>query len=233
MWQSLQEFDCWHGELENFSSKKHHHLIMQCAISVVRNEQNEICNYIAIYTNITPLKTAQKALEHMAYYDRLTGLPNRTMLFDRLEQSFACNYRNQTLLAVCYMDLDGFKPVNDTLGHAAGDELLKAVATRLRNILRAEDTAARLGGDEFVLLINNLENKEICQLALNRVMQQIQSPFIIQGKTVQIGASIGVSFYPEHGTNADQLLRTADQAMYAIKRTGKNNIFYADSSFNV
>jgi len=206
---------------------------MQCAISVVRNEQNEICNYIAIYTNITPLKTAQKALEHMAYYDRLTGLPNRTMLFDRLEQSFACNYRNQTLLAVCYMDLDGFKPVNDTLGHAAGDELLKAVATRLRNILRAEDTAARLGGDEFVLLINNLENKEICQLALNRVMQQIQSPFIIQGKTVQIGASIGVSFYPEHGTNADQLLRTADQAMYAIKRTGKNNIFYADSSFNV
>lgn len=228
MWDSLQEYDCWHGELEDFNSKKHHRITMQCAISAVRDDDGNIRNYIAIYTNITPLKTAQRALEHMAYYDRLTGLPNRTLLFDRLEQALTYNKRNKSVLAVCYLDLDGFKPVNDTLGHEAGDELLKTVSTRMESVLRQNDTVARLGGDEFVLLISDLDTQEAVEPILQRLMSHVQESFIIQDQTVHIGVSIGVAFYPAHGEEKDQLLRAADQAMYQVKRTGKNHIVYFD-----
>lgn len=229
MWESLESYDCWHGELEEFNTKKHHQVTMQCAISVVRDDQGNITNYIAIYTNITPLKTAQRALENMAYYDRLTGLPNRSRLFERLEAAIIDNQRHHTLLAVCYMDLDGFKAVNDHLGHDAGDLLLNLVAIRLTAILRPEDTIARLGGDEFVVLISQLNDRDAVKPVLAQIMKQIQEPFLIQETNVTIGVSIGVSFYPEHGDDTDQLLRSADQAMYQIKRSGKNNIAYADA----
>jgi len=161
-------------------------------------------------------------LEFDAHYDPLTGLANRSLLFDRMHMAMARVERSGQSLAICMMDLDGFKPVNDTLGHEAGDLLLKELAQRLKNTLRNQDSAIRLGGDEFVLLLNDFKSETECDLALHRLMNTVAKPFNILNKQVNVTASIGVTLYPIDNSVADQLIRHADQAMYKAKAEGKN-----------
>ena len=163
-----------------------------------------------------------KALEDVAYYDPLTGAPNRRLLIDRLSQVLAHERRTVQPIAVCYFDLDGFKPINDALGHDAGDQLLRELTQRLRGILREYDTLARVGGDEFVLVLCNLEQEAECYDIIERVLATIQIPFIIKEQSVTVSASLGVTLYPHDESTTGDLIRHADQAMYKAKQSGKN-----------
>jgi diguanylate cyclase (GGDEF)-like protein/PAS domain S-box-containing protein len=183
--------------------------------------------------DITAMKTQQDKIEHIAFHDVLTGLPNRLLLSDRMEQALAQAERSQHLLAVCYFDLDGFKPVNDTYGHEIGDTLLKEVARRLELSIRANDTASRLGGDEFVLLLTNLENVEEYKTVLERVIKAINEPYELgDGQKANVTVSVGVTVFPLDSHDPDTLLRHADQAMYQAKKLGRNQtcLFRSDVS---
>ncbi|MDQ5911161.1 MAG: hypothetical protein QG599_3258 [Pseudomonadota bacterium] len=177
---------------------------------------------LTVMIDVTELKDMQVRLEQMAYYDALTGLPNRVLLQDRLQVAIAQAQRKFELLAVCYLDLDGFKPVNDVWGHAAGDELLIQVAQRLNACIRGSDTVCRLGGDEFVVLLSGLCGVKECEQALRRILDALVKPFRLAQNEVQLSASIGVTLYPSDAVTADILIRHADQAMYAAKLAGRN-----------
>jgi len=179
-----------------------------------------------ILADITQIKKYQDEIEYIAYHDILTGLPNRLLVYDRLNQALAQANRFQHLLAVCYLDLDGFKYVNDNFGHAAGDKLLKEFACRLKASTRAHDTVGRLGGDEFVLLLTHLEYADEYQVSLNRVMEAIRKPVTLDDThEAIITASIGVTLYPYDSSAPDTLLRHADQAMYKAKKIGRNCVY--------
>jgi diguanylate cyclase (GGDEF)-like protein/PAS domain S-box-containing protein len=182
---------------------------------------------IAVVRDIEERKYHQSALEHLAHHDPLTQLPNRILLADRLEQALAQAQRGEKLLVVAYLDLDGFKPVNDNLGHDVGDSLLIEVAGRLRACVRAGDTVARLGGDEFVLLLGGLASIDECTVALDRILATIASPYPDHAG-IEISASIGVTAYPLDDGDADTLIRHADQAMYAAKQAGRNRYHLFD-----
>ena len=172
--------------------------------------------------DITDRKLVESQIEHRAFHDALTGLPNRSLFDDRLEIALARCRRDGGKLAVLFLDLDRFKSINDTLGHEAGDRLLRAVADRLRDCVREEDTIARVGGDEFVLLAAGVGDADARTLA-EKVLRSITSePFLIPGASLHVTASIGVSMYPEHGTDPGRLVRSADDAMYAVKAAGRN-----------
>ncbi len=188
----------------------------------VVNIGGEMC-VLSVEHDITEQKVQAAHLEQIAHHDPLTGLPNRLLLGDRMRQAIARNQRSDSLIAVCYLDLDGFKEVNDRYGHQTGDELLIEVAKRLTGCLRGGDTVARLGGDEFVVLLSGLLNEEECRVALNRLLQTVAAPYSIEdidhsGVTV----SIGVTLYPNDQVDPDTLVRHADHAMYAAKQAGKN-----------
>lgn len=164
----------------------------------------------------------QPSLEHMAYHDVLTGLPNRLLLYDRMTQAIASARRHEKLLAVLFLDLDGFKSVNDSLGHAAGDELLKEVASRLKQVVRAEDTVARLGGDEFVVLLNGVSHMDDVTVLLDRIMKKVRGAVWPEGSEPMVSASIGLTLYPMDEGDEETLLRHADMAMYQAKAHGRN-----------
>lgn len=174
------------------------------------------------------LKQHEKELQRSAHYDALTGIPNRVLLADRMKQAIAHTKRERKILAVCYLDLDGFKAINDIFGHQAGDLVLNEIALRIGSILRAGDTVARLGGDEFVVLLPDLNHQEECITTLQRVLEIIAQPIFIQDQSVALGASIGVSIYPRDDNDPDVLLRHADQAMYTAKQLGKNRYHLFD-----
>lgn len=164
----------------------------------------------------------QPSLEHMAYHDVLTGLPNRLLLYDRMTQAIASARRHEKLLAVLFLDLDGFKAVNDRLGHAAGDELLREVARRLKQTVRAEDTVARLGGDEFVVLLNGMNHMDDVTVLLDRIMEKVRGAVWPEGSEPMVSASIGLTLYPMDEGDEETLLRHADMAMYQAKTHGRN-----------
>ena len=171
----------------------------------------------------------EKQLENIAHFDVLTGVPNRMLLADRLAQALARTKREQGLMAVCYLDLDGFKSVNDNFGHEAGDQVLVEVTRRIKEAIREDDTVARLGGDEFVLLLVGLQAPEECVSSLHRLLLAINQPVQLREKSLRISASIGVSLYPEDEQDADTLLHHADQAMYIAKQSGKNRYHLFDA----
>jgi diguanylate cyclase (GGDEF)-like protein len=176
-----------------------------------------------LLSDISELKSYQQRIERLAFHDSLTGLPNRLLFSDRLAQALAIASRNKSFLAVCYVDLDGFKPVNDVHGHAAGDGVLKEIARRMQHFLRPSDTACRLGGDEFVLLLTHLESPDAYRHVLDRAMLALTKPIAISSnKTVTLGASVGVAHFPIDGEDMETLLRNADKAMYQAKASGKN-----------
>ncbi|MBS3935730.1 MAG: GGDEF domain-containing protein [Sulfuritalea sp.] len=173
-----------------------------------------------------------RELEHLAHHDPLTRLPNRALLADRLAQAMARTQRAQRLLAIAYLDLDDFKPINDTLGHKAGDQLLVMVAKRLKEHTRADDTVCRLGGDEFVLLLGDLATIDECNIAVDRLLIELGNPYQLEGETVRVTASIGLTIYPFDDADADTLLRHADHAMYVAKQGGRNRYHLFDTEQN-
>lgn len=221
MWHALKHEGHWFGELWNLRKNGEEYACLQ-SISVVRNGAGEVLHYVAQINDITALKEHEKQLEQITHFDPLTGLPNRVLLTDRVQQAIAHCQRHRQSLALAYFDLDGFKTINDQFGHDAGDELLKSVARHVHDTLREGDTLARIGGDEFVVLLVDLESVQAYETVLGRLLQAVAKPVDLQGTTVQVSASIGVTVYPQDGADAEQLMRHADQAMYLAKQSGKN-----------
>lgn len=229
MWQAIMSNQHWQGEVWN--RKKNGELYAELlSISALSDDQGRIIYFIGLFSDITQIKQQQQMLELMAHYDPLTRLPNRTLFSDRLSQAIARSKRDKLLLAVCFLDLDGFKPINDQLGHGAGDKVLIEVANRIKQSLREEDTVSRHGGDEFALLLTGLHSVEEISQTLTRIHQAIAEPYMVNGQTVKVGASTGVSVFPLDDADADTLIRHADQAMYQAKLTGKNRFQLFDAS---
>jgi diguanylate cyclase (GGDEF)-like protein/PAS domain S-box-containing protein len=227
MREALAERGYWSGEIWN-RRKSGDVYAEALTISVVRDGAGAVKNYVALFTDITSVKEQQRQLEHFAHYDALTGLPNRVLLADRLQQAMLQSQRRNQSLAVLYLDLDGFKAVNDTHSHGVGDELLIALAQRMKAALRDGDTLARIGGDEFVAVLVDLEQAKDCETALNRLLNAAAGPVTIGDTVVQVSVSIGVTQYPQDAADADQLMRHADQAMYIAKLAGKNRFHHFD-----
>ncbi len=219
MWEAIAKDNHWQGEIWN--RRKNGEVYPEwLSISAVRNEKNEIINYVGLFTDITLQKISENTLQHLAHHDSLTGLPNRTLFFDRLNQSIALANRGRVQLNVLYIDLDRFKPVNDQLGHAYGDLLLKKVASRIQKCIRKEDTLARLGGDEFAIVLMNVPNSQNTEKIVGKILQELSIPFPLKpGFPTQISASIGIATYPIDGKTAHTLLDTADRAMYEAKKS--------------
>jgi len=218
---SLKEQGRWQGEVWNY--KKNGELYAErLTISTLNNAKGEALNYLDIFSDITDSKKQQKELELMAHYDGLTKLPNRALFYDRFLQAVAHSKRTETLLAVCFLDLDDFKPVNDNYGHNVGDQLLIEVAKRIKASIRAEDTVSRQGGDEFTLLLGDLSTFHPCEKMLKRMLNTLAEPYKIKGEIIEISASLGVTLYPQDNGDIDTLIRHADQAMYQAKLAGKN-----------
>ena len=221
MWACLNQTGQWHGEVWN--RKKGGEFYPEILnINAVRNAAGDIVHYVGMFSDITDLKNTQERLENLANYDALTGLPNRVLLADRLHQALANAKRHGRLLAVCFLDLDGFKPINDQHGHEAGDRCLIEVAKRLTQALRAGDSVARLGGDEFVLLIADLREYSELEVALGRILEFIARPMAIGDLQLMVSASVGVTIFPLDESDPDTLLRHADQSMYVAKQSGRN-----------
>jgi diguanylate cyclase (GGDEF)-like protein/PAS domain S-box-containing protein len=231
MWQSLNAHDHWSGELWN-RNKKGEVFAALTSISVVRDDDGQIHHYIGLSADITPLKNHEYDLERIAHFDPLTGIPNRVLLADRLAQALAHTHRAGNHMAVCYLDLDGFKPVNDQYGHEAGDQLLIEISLRIRDCLRAGDTVARIGGDEFVLLLLDFNDSREYEAVLERMLCKVAEPFSIEDNLVCVSASVGLTLYPDDMASADTLLRHADQAMYVAKQRGKNRYHLFDQELD-
>jgi len=227
MWNTLIEEGYWSGEIWNRRKDGQVYAEMT-TISAVRDATGATRNYVALFTDITPLKEHQKQLEHIAHFDALTHLPNRVLLADRLRQAMAQCARRAEKLAVVYLDLDGFKSINDIHGHDVGDELLIAVSKRMKAALREGDTLARIGGDEFVAVLGDVNHTEDCHLILSRLLAAAAEPVQMSGAQLSVTASIGVTIYPQDMVDAEQLMRHADQAMYVAKQAGKNRYHLFD-----
>lgn len=231
MWQSLLLDGHWQGEIWN-RRKDGEVYPEREAISAVHDEAGKVRHYVAVFSDISQQKAHEAELSRIANYDMLTGLPNRRLLADRLAQAMARAQREEKLLAVAYLDLDGFKPINDIYGHGKGDQFLVEISHRLKQTLRGDDTLARLGGDEFVLLLGGLHDVEACQNSLERVLTAIRAPLMVNDMPLFVTASIGAALYPLDEANGDTLLRHADQAMYAAKQSGKNRYHLFDAQLD-
>ena len=185
---------------------------------------------VGVSMDVTAQRTQEEHLQKLAHYDALTGLPNRVMLGQKLDSAMTHALSTQSLLGVAYLDLDGFKPVNDRFGHDAGDQLLIIAGARLTRMLHAQDCVARLGGDEFVILLPGLIDAADCERILHRVMESIAAPYTLQSERVTVTASIGYTLYPQDAADADALVRHADQAMYAAKQAGRNRFHQFDAA---
>jgi diguanylate cyclase (GGDEF)-like protein/PAS domain S-box-containing protein len=193
-------------------------------------DSGELTHWVAFARDVTAEKNQVSSLRHQAMHDALTGLPNRTMLFDALESSIDLARAEKSALGLMLMDLDRFKDVNDMFGHHFGDALLRQVAFRLHNQLRGDDMVARLGGDEFAVVLSRSAGAQSAALMARRILGALQQPFVIEAQVLEVGASIGIALYPEHGTNARQLLRNADVAMYAAKQNQMGFSFHSEST---
>lgn len=221
VWQAIEASGYWNGELWNRKKNGEVYAVL-LNISAVKNTAGKITHFVGISSDITYLKQHQQELQRIAQHDALTGLPNRMLLADRMQQALAQARREKHLLGVCYLDLDGFKIINDSLGHEAGDQVLIEVAKRIGDNIRGGDTVARLGGDEFVVLLYGLDEMEDYTSMLDRLLLAIARPISLNQKEICVGASIGVSIFPSNSEDPDTLLRQADQAMYVAKQSGRN-----------
>lgn len=226
-WQSLSHHDFWRGEIWN--KRKNGEIFPEwVTISVLRDEQLQITHYVAVFLDITERKKEEERINYLANYDVLTGLPNRYLLSDRIEQALSSAQRNQARVAVLFIDLDRFKNINDSLGHDIGDALLKLVARRLKSCLRRSDTIARQGGDEFVAVLTELDSADEVIFVAEKMIESLLENFTLNEYQLSITPSIGISIYPDDGQSSIELLRNADLAMYRAKDSGRNNFqFYA------
>jgi diguanylate cyclase (GGDEF)-like protein/PAS domain S-box-containing protein len=229
MWSTILTEGYWRGEILN--RRKNGEIYPEMlTISAVKNAAGQVQHYISLFTDITSVKEYQGQLERIAHFDALTNLPNRVLLADRLNHAMVqCLRRNQSL-AVAFMDLDGFKAVNDKFGHNVGDDLLITVSQRMKDALREGDTLARIGGDEFIAVLVDLGKFEDSEIILKRLLKAAADPVIVGDEIMHVSASIGVTLYPQNKVDADQLMRHADQAMYVAKQAGKNRFHLFDTA---
>ena len=229
MWKTISSGNTWQGEIKS-TNKTGNSYWTKTTIVATLDDKGKPFQFVAIRTEITERKQAEENLKHIAHYDLLTNLPNRVLLADRLNQDMAqCKRRNQTLV-VAFLDLDGFKAVNDSHGHTTGDELLVILSTRMKEALREGDTLARIGGDEFIAIMVDLEKTEDKKPVLERLLKAASEPVTVGDAVIQVSVSIGVTIYPQDGEEADQLTRRADQAMYFAKQAGKNRFHLFDKA---
>lgn len=215
----------WQGEVWN--KRRNGEIFVEwLTIKVVTNAAGTICNYVAVFSDITNRKAAEDRMRFLAHHDALTGLPNRALLTDRLVRAIAHAERNGKKLAVIFLDLNDFKKVNDTLGHHAGDQMLQIVAQRLTACVRAEDTVARLGGDEFIVVVEEIGSEEDVPVVAEKIVACLAQPMTVEGHEMQISTSVGICLYPDHGVQPDQLIMNADAAMYRAKAEGRNKFHF-------
>lgn len=221
LWHQLNVEGIWRGEI--WDKRKNGDIYPKWLdISAVHDSNGKLSNYIAIFSDLTEHKNIDSQIEFMAYHDPLTRLPNRLLLHDRFKQSVAAAIRENTKLAVLFLDIDKFKQVNDTLGHETGDQLLQMASQRLLQAVREVDTVSRIGGDEFVVLLTDLRSIETVTQIAEKILSQLALPFTIGSKEVASSLSIGIALYPNDGKDMDTLLRMADTSMYHAKNCGRN-----------
>jgi diguanylate cyclase (GGDEF)-like protein/PAS domain S-box-containing protein len=232
MWQQLASSGSWQGEVWN--RRKSGEIYPEWLnISAVRTPAGETTHYVAIFSDITERKAAHARIEYLAHHDPLTGLPNRSLLRERLEQEIARARRREGKLAVLFLDLDRFKNVNDSLGHAAGDRLLREVATRLRSRLRDSDIVCRQGGDEFIVVLSDLKSDTDAAQAARQIIDAMQQPVPLgDDVVVHSSTSIGIALYPEDGSSTSALLKAADMAMYHAKERERGSFSFFTKELN-
>ena len=220
----------WSGEIQS-SHKDGREMTSRISISAVHDRYGNVQHYVALFSDMTQIKQRLQLLERDARYDALTQLPNRLLLAERMRQALGKARAHQQKVAIAFIDLDGFKALNDSYGHDWGDRVLQIVAARINATLRESDTLARLGGDEFVAGLVGLQAVEDSEPLLKRMLQAANAPILIGAQTVEIAASIGVAFFPEHGQEIDALISKADQAMYLSKKAGGNRLAFCPTRF--
>jgi diguanylate cyclase (GGDEF)-like protein/PAS domain S-box-containing protein len=228
MWRTIALGSVWKGEICNRAKDGSLYWVDSTMVPVLDDDTGRVDRYLSIRFDISEKRELLHTLQWRVGHDVLTGLPNRAYLSDLLDQALEFSRLEDIPLAVCMLDLDGFKAVNDGYGHASGDVLLVEVARRLRGIVRAEDVVARLAGDEFVLVLRHVRDLPELRAALNRVLGAISAPYVLHGKDVNVFASIGVTLFPLDNHDAETLLRHADQAMYVAKQRGRNRFHLFD-----
>jgi len=231
MWKAIEDVGLWQGEVHN--RRKNGEVFHEwLTIIAIKNEGQDITHHIAIFSDITEKKRAEKDINFLAHYDPLTRLPNRVLFNERMEHAIQQAVRNKHSVAVMFLDLDRFKAVNDSLGHAAGDKLLIKVAEDITHCIREVDTLARVGGDEFIILLEAMDPQGVykdCPIVADKIIQKLSSEYILSGSQAFIGVSIGISIFPHDGETIENLTQRADMAMYHAKDKGRNNFqFYSD-----
>ena len=229
MWQDLNTLGRWKGDIWN-RRKDGEVYLERITISMIRGSAGDAVRYVSVFSDITDIWRKDEFLKHLAFHDALTDLPNRSLLMELLHHQISVADREKSGLALMFLDLDRFKFVNDTFGHAVGDDLLKTVAQRLLTLVRQSDTVARLGGDEFVIKLDNPASKEEIAIIAARAISAINAPMEFGGKTVQVGASIGIAVFPADGHTPVELIKNADTAMYAAKDAGKNTFRFYEAT---
>jgi diguanylate cyclase (GGDEF)-like protein/PAS domain S-box-containing protein len=220
--QALAESGQWRSEIHGRRKSGEEFPVLTNVVAVA-GERDRLTHYVAVFTDLTAVRKAEDELQRLAHYDPVTELPNRLLAVDRLEHALKRAVRRQGQVALLFVDLDHFKRINDTLGHGVGDELLRAVAQRMRACVRAEDTVARFGGDEFLVLLEDVERSEHVGRIAGKILYAIAQPMLLAGTEVAISGSIGISFYPDDGSSREDLIRAADTAMYAAKEMGRQS----------
>lgn len=223
LWETILSGQTWHGEMINRRKDGRLHN-EEITISPVNDANGQISNFVSVMQDISERKKAEERIRHLAQYDALTDLPNRSLFSDRLHQALALAKRDNKRFALIYLDLDRFKPINDTLGHDVGDLLLKEAAARMQIDMRQSDTVARMGGDEFVVLLPEIETIADAQVVAEKIRCALNQPFLIKEHTLFISSSSGIAIYPDHGTNDIELSKNADSAMYQAKAHGRNRV---------
>lgn len=225
-WQTIKSGATWRGDIVNARRDGTRYMVNQ-TVTPLLNANGQVSHFVAILEDITQRKAVEERIQHAAQFDLLTDLPNRALFFDRLGQALALGRRDGMPGALMFLDLDHFKEVNDQLGHAVGDSLLVAVATRLREQVRESDTVARLGGDEFTVILPSLRDANDAVRVADNILTAIGKPFQIAGTHASVGVSIGIALFPQHGHTAEDILNAADNAMYQAKNAGRNCYAFA------
>jgi len=226
MWSRILTTGSWQGEIWD-RRKNGDEYPKWASIAAVKNSQGAITHYFSIFTDITERKRAEERIHYLAYYDPLTDLPNRSLVMKLIDQALAEARRNRLHGALLFVDLNRFKNINDTLGHAVGDQLLKEAAQRFRTALRTEDVVARIGGDEFIVALFDITRREHAGIVAQKLLGALDDPFLIEDHELRVSASIGISVYPQDGFDTDKLVRFADVAMYRAKQAGGGHLYYS------
>jgi len=231
MWETLKSAEMWQGQI--FNRRKNGEIYPELlSIHTIKNKNGDLINYIGLFSDLTEKNTTEDHIHKLAHYDPLTNLPNRLLFMERLKQGIVYARRRESSLALFFLDLDGFKKINDSMGHTSGDLLLQEVASRLKKNIRESDTVSRLGGDEFTIIIDEYKQISDIIIVVNKILKELSLEFKLGERSIYITASIGISIYPDDGHDMSELIKNADISMYAAKENGKNRYEFYNSEMN-